>query len=205
MQTESPFRIALLIVILLTTSIAVYFRRKASSSGEKITYEREGWIYALSLRLSAALLLVCTIAYLLEPSTVSWASFPFWMTVRWIGVIVALLGAFLMAWTLAVLGKNLTDTVVARDNSVLITHGPYRFVRHPYYSTTALLMVSVFALTANGLIGASGLIVWLLLAVRTPKEEQVLIERFGKRYLTYRKRTGMFVPSLCRSTRIRKN
>jgi len=201
LQTESPFRIALPIVILLTTSIAIYFRRKASSSGDKITYEREGLIYASFLRLAAVLLLLSTTAYLLEPSIVSFANLPFWLTLRWIGVAVAFLGVFFMTWTLAALGKNLTDTVITRADSVLITHGPYRFVRHPYYTSTAMLIVSVFAMTANGLIGASGLIVWLLLAFRTPKEEQVLIERFGERYLSYRRRTGMFVPSLRRTNR----
>lgn len=197
MQTESPFRIALLIVILLTTSIAIYFRRKASRSSEKITYQREGLIYAIILRLSAVLLLICTSAYLLEPSSISWASLSFWQTVRWIGVIVAFLGAFLMAWTLAALGSNLTDTVVTRADSVLITHGPYRFVRHPYYSSTALIMAAVFVMTANLLVGTSSLVVLLLLVARTPKEEQVLIERFGQQYLEYQKSTGMFIPMLC--------
>jgi len=73
LQIETPFRASLLIVVLLTTSMALYFRRKASSSGDKITYEREGWIYASFLSLAAVLLLLSTTAYLLEPSIVSWA------------------------------------------------------------------------------------------------------------------------------------
>jgi len=194
LQTESPFRIALLIVILFTTSIAIYFRQKASRSGEKITYQREGLIYAIILRLTAVLLLIFTSAYLLEPSSISWASFQFWQTARWIGVFVAFLGAILMAWSLSALGSNLTDTVVTRADSVLIKHGPYRFVRHPYYSSTALIMVAVFVMTANLLVGTTSLIVLLLLVARTPKEEHALIERFGQQYLEYQKSTGMFIP-----------
>lgn len=49
---------------------------------------------------------------------------------------------------------------------------PYRWVRHPFYVTAALLMASVTLLTANWLIGLSSLIVLTLLAVRTPKEEE---------------------------------
>ncbi|MDZ4852167.1 MAG: isoprenylcysteine carboxylmethyltransferase family protein [Pirellulaceae bacterium] len=205
MHTESPFRIVLLIVILLATSIAIFFRRKASRSSEKITYEREGLLSAIILRLSAALLLICTIAYLLEPSSISWASLPFWLIVRWFSVIVAFIGAFLMAWTLAALGNNLTDTVITRADSVLINHGPYRFVRHPYYSTTALLMAAVFVMTANLMVGTTSLVVLLLLVARTPKKEQVLIERFGQQYLEYQKSTGMFIPLLWRSPRIPAN
>jgi len=55
---------------------------------------------------------------------------------------VAFLGAFLMVWTLAALRSNLTDTVVTRAESVLVTHGPFRCVRHPYHSSTALLNVA---------------------------------------------------------------
>ena len=60
-----------------------------------------------------------------------------------------------MYWTLSSLGTNLTDTVVTRAEATLVTHGPYRWVRHPYYVTAALLMGSVTLLTANWLIGAS--------------------------------------------------
>jgi protein-S-isoprenylcysteine O-methyltransferase Ste14 len=58
----------------------------------------------------------------------------------------------------------------------------------------ALLMASVTLLTANWSIGVTGLLVMLLLVVRTPKEEQMLIEQFGDEYRAYMARTGRFVP-----------
>jgi protein-S-isoprenylcysteine O-methyltransferase Ste14 len=103
-----------------------------------------------------------------------------------------------MYWTLSSLGKNLTDTVVTRKAATLVTHGPYRWVRHPFYVTAALLMASVTVLTANWLIGLTSLIVLSLLAVRTPKEEAMLIERFGEQYRDYMAKTGRFVPRLFR-------
>jgi protein-S-isoprenylcysteine O-methyltransferase Ste14 len=101
-----------------------------------------------------------------------------------------------MYWTLSSLGKNLTDTVVTRAEATLVTHGPYRWVRHPFYSTAALLMASVTVMTANRLVGLNSLVVLALLAVRTPKEEQMLIERFGQRYRDYMAKTGRFVPRM---------
>jgi protein-S-isoprenylcysteine O-methyltransferase Ste14 len=103
-----------------------------------------------------------------------------------------------MYWTLSSLGRNLTDTVVTRSNACLVTHGPYRLVRHPFYVTAALLMASVTMLTANWLIGLSSLIVLTLLAIRTPKEEELLIQRFGQQYRDYMARTGRFFPRVGR-------
>jgi protein-S-isoprenylcysteine O-methyltransferase Ste14 len=101
-----------------------------------------------------------------------------------------------MYWTLASLGKNLTDTVVTRAEATLVTHGPYRYVRHPFYATAALLMASVTMLSANWLIGASSIIVLALLAIRTPKEEQMLIDKFGDDYRRYMRMTGRFFPRI---------
>ena len=84
------------------------------------------------------------------------------------------------------------------ESTDLVTHGPYRWVRHPFYMTAALLMASVTLLTANWLIGASSLLVLGLLAIRTPKEEQMLIERFGDDYRRYMARTGRYFPLFSR-------
>jgi protein-S-isoprenylcysteine O-methyltransferase Ste14 len=78
----------------------------------------------------------------------------------------------------------------------LVTHGPYRWVRHPFYVTAALLMASVTVLTANWFIGISSVAVLALLAIRTPKEEQMLIARFGQQYRDYMATTGRFVPRI---------
>lgn len=65
---------------------------------------------------------------------------------------------------------------------------------HPFYVTTALLMAYVTVLAENLLIGAGSLLVLGLLAVRTPKEEQMLIEKFGQQYRAYMAKTGRFFP-----------
>ena len=83
---------------------------------------------------------------------------------------------------------------MTRKDAVLITHGPYRWVRHPFYVCAALLMASVTGLTANWLIGVSSLLVLMLLVIRTPKEEEMLIQRFGDDYRRYIEATGKFIP-----------
>jgi protein-S-isoprenylcysteine O-methyltransferase Ste14 len=194
MPSENPFRVALAAVLLLTMAVAVYYRLRAASSGERVSHKEEGYLFAAVLRLAGLCLWVATFAYLLFPPSVRWANVPLPAWPRWAGVATGALCPPLMYWTLSSLGKNLTDTVATRAGATLVTHGPYRWVRHPFYVTAALLLASMTLLTANGLIGVSGLIGLALLAVRTPKEEQLLIERFGQQYQEYMDRTGRFFP-----------
>lgn len=194
MEPETPFRIALAGVIGLTMGVTVYYRLRAAASGERISRRQEGYLFACVLRGAGLGLWLSTFGYLFWPTSVAWAALPVHPTIRWLGVAAGLGCAGLMYWTLSSLGRNLTDTVITRQNATLVTHGPYRWVRHPFYVTAALLMGSVTLLTANGLIGASSLLVLLLLAVRTPKEEQMLLERFGDAYRDYMARTGRFLP-----------
>ncbi len=198
MSTEIPFRVALVVVIVLTMAVTVYHRLQAAKSGETISRKEEGYAFAVTLRLAGLCLWIATFGYLVFPDFFSWASVPLPEWVRWIGVVIGMLCSVLMYWTLSSLGKNLTDTVVTRKEATLVTHGPYRWVRHPFYVTAALLMASVTMLTASWLIGLTSLIVLVLLAVRTPKEEAMLIERFGEQYRDYMARTGRFIPRIFR-------
>jgi protein-S-isoprenylcysteine O-methyltransferase Ste14 len=198
MPNETPFRIALIVVILLTMVVTVYHRLQAAKSGEKISHKDEGYLFATVLRLAGLVLWISTFGYLIFPAYFQWAALPLPSWLRWCGVITGALCSLLMYWTLSSLGKNLTDTVVTRAEAKLVTHGPYRWVRHPFYVTAALLMASVTVLTANWFIGISSVAVLALLAIRTPKEEQMLIERFGQQYREYMTMTGRFIPRIGR-------
>lgn len=44
MPSENPFRIAVMIVMVLTLTITLYHRLQAASSGEKITRKDEGFL-----------------------------------------------------------------------------------------------------------------------------------------------------------------
>lgn len=195
-MNENPFRIALVVVVLLTMVVTVYYRLQAAKSGEKISHREEGYLFAITLRLAGLVLWIGTFGYLISPAHFQWAAMPLPTPVRWIGVVTGCLCSLLMYWTLSSLGKNLTDTVVTRKAATLVTIGPYRWVRHPFYVTAALLMASVTLLTANWFIGIGSVAVLALLAIRTPKEEQMLIERFGQPYRDYMATTGRFIPRI---------
>jgi protein-S-isoprenylcysteine O-methyltransferase Ste14 len=196
MDMDQQFRVAVLIVIVLATAIAVYHRIRAAGGSPPVSRKREGLLIGVTLRLGGIVLWLATVAYLVAPSLAQPAAIELPIAVRWLGVTISAFGLVLMQWTLASLGRNLTDTVETRQDATLITHGPYRWVRHPYYVAAALLILATTLMSTNLIIGLSGLIVLVLLAIRTPHEEQMLVQRFGSAYEDYQAKTGRFLPKL---------
>jgi protein-S-isoprenylcysteine O-methyltransferase Ste14 len=196
MSSEAPFRIALLTILVMTMVVVAYHRLQAAKSGERISRKDEGLLLAVSLRLAGLCLWMGTFAYLINPDWMEWSSVPLPNLPRWLGAAFGALGCALMYWTLTNLGKNLTDTVMTRANATLVTTGPYRWVRHPFYLTLALLTPAAALLAANWFIGLSALLVLVMLVIRTSKEEQQLIERFGDQYRAYAASTGRFWPKM---------
>jgi protein-S-isoprenylcysteine O-methyltransferase Ste14 len=195
---DIPFRVAMVVMLVGAMSIGAYHRLQAAKSGERFDRRLEGTLLAIVLRLSGLGMWLATIAYIVWPSSVSWASVPLPEAVRYCGLLPGAAGIAMMYWTMTNLGKNLTDTVSTRRDATLVTAGPYRYVRHPFYVTAALLMAAVALLSANWLIAVFGFAVIALLVLRTPKEEQKLVEKFGDAYRDYMARTGRFVPRLVR-------
>jgi protein-S-isoprenylcysteine O-methyltransferase Ste14 len=136
------------------------------------------------------------LAWMINPSWMAWSSDPLPISLRWSGVAALLTGAALLIWTFRTLGTNLTDTVVTRQSHTLVVNGPYRWIRHPLYSSAALLIVAISLAAANWFFFVTGVAVLSILIVRTRTEEQHLVARFGDSYERYMKRTGRFVPRL---------
>jgi protein-S-isoprenylcysteine O-methyltransferase Ste14 len=102
----------------------------------------------------------------------------------------------LIYWVFSSLGNNVTPTVVTRHAHTLVTHGPYRWVRHPLYSVGTLAFVGFSLLSANWFTLAALIFGMPVILRRTPLEEARLIERFGEDYTRYMQTTGRFLPKL---------
>jgi protein-S-isoprenylcysteine O-methyltransferase Ste14 len=102
--------------------------------------------------------------------------------------------ALLALWALAANRPgNFNIRPTPRQGGTLVTSGPYRWVRHPMY--TSVLMVAAAAAVESEQIADAGL--WLaLLAVLWVKsgiEERALMIRFPD-YQAYKARTNKFLP-----------
>jgi protein-S-isoprenylcysteine O-methyltransferase Ste14 len=132
--------------------------------------------------------------FLIEPAWMRWSALELAVWLRWVGVgLGAAVGLFIV-WTFRHLGKNLTDTVVTRKEHTLVTTGPYRWVRHPFYVAIGLNVLALFLATANWFVLLTGSILFFLIYLRTRKEEENLVARFGAGYRDYMARTGRFWP-----------
>jgi len=133
---------------------------------------------------------------MIDPGSMAWShvSIPIWL--RWTGVGVIILAVVLLVWTFRTLGRNLTDTVVTRQQHTLVVDGPYRWIRHPFYDSAALLMLAISLIAANWFLFVVGVAVFCLLLLRTRTEEENLMARFGSSYQTYTERTGRFLPRI---------
>lgn len=183
-------------VILVLIPIGVYHRVKSQAAGEKLDRRQEGLFILATLRPLGAAFWLGTLVWMINPHWMEWSSMPLPISARWAGVVPLLAGAALLVWTFRSLGKNLTDTVVTRADHTLVVQGPYRWIRHPLYSSAALMIAALSLITANWFLLATGSVVLSVLVVRTSTEEQNLVARFGDGYQQYMRRTGRFLPKV---------
>ncbi len=115
----------------------------------------------------------------------------------WIGYALALLGVGVLAWAHATLGANFSPWLELRGDHALVTGGPYRWVRHPIYSSGLLLVLGTGLISGNLLVllcPAAALTTLLL--VRLPDEEAMLAREFGDEYTAWAAQTGRLLPRL---------
>ncbi len=196
MADDQTFRLILAIGMAAFLPVALYHRVRSQSSGETLDRRQEGLFILLTLRPLGLATMGGLVAFVLNPAWMAWSSVPLPVALRWAGVAVGLPTVALGIWTFRTIGRNITDTVVTRREHVLVTSGPYRFVRHPFYVTTALALVANSLTTANWFIALTGAAALALMVIRTTTEEAKLVERFGDDYRRYMARTGRFLPRL---------
>ena len=196
MNDDHLFRVILIVGSSVLLPIAAYHRLKSQATGEKLDRRQEGLFILFTLRPVGVVGMLGLIAYMINPSWMAWSSVPLPAWLRWTGVGVGVIAGALLIWTLRSLGKNLTDTVVTRREHTLVTSGPYRWVRHPFYGSLALCVLANSLVAANWFLFLSGSLLFVLIIIRTRTEEEKLLARFGDSYRAYMDRTGRFLPRI---------
>jgi len=195
---NNDIRYFTLAIFAILIPIAVFHRLRSARSGESLDRTKEGWHLLLPIRLAGLAGFSQVFALLYDPdNTLLWAVIPgLPPALRWTGVALTAAAAAWLIWMFVSLGANITDTVVTRKNAYFVDWGPYRFVRNPMYTGLLVLGLGLGLAFERWSLTAAMTLIFVLLAIRTRREETYLIARFGDQYRDYMNRVGRFFPAL---------
>ena len=157
--------------------------------------EREGWVIPVMRTLRSLLLLAFLVLYAVQPPWFEELAMPLPDWLRWLGVVPGVLSMALYAWSRQALGRQWSSYLQMRDSEhQLVTTGPYARIRHPIYLAMLAFLTGLTIIAANWLFVVFFFISLVDLALRIPKEEQMLIAAFEEEYVAYMKKTGRIFP-----------
>ncbi len=198
MEDELEFRIILVVLFLSFIAHRIYcFRKLARPDSETIAKGEEKSLFMKASVVLSLLGLAALIAYIVNPTWMSWSSLPLPIWLRRGGVGVALLGFILLQWSHQALGRNWSDEPRLFTGQVLVRSGPYRWIRHPIYSAFLLVLSSPLLISANWFLGAMWIgMTTIAVLMRIRVEEALLLRHFGDEYQAYMKVTGRVLPRI---------
>ena len=196
-MNENIFRILAAIILFTGMGISSYYRLKADKdTGEKISRKVDGYLMMNIIKFGGLILWLSPLVYLINPQWMAWSKIGLPEWARWPGVVIGILCVLGIYWLFSSIGSGITPTSVTRKEHKLVTNGIYRYIRHPLYTVGSSLFISFGMMADNWFIAALGILVFIVMAKRTPQEEANLIEKFGNEYREYMKHTGRFLPKL---------
>ena len=193
-------RVVLAVVLVTFFVTGAFMGLRSRESRAKVVTRREGRLKLGAIGFLSLAWMSASVAFVVNPALMGWSALPLPAWLRWTGVAITFLALVLGEWAILslILRDAYSGTVVIKDSHTLVTSGPYRWIRHPIYTTYLASPLSFFLLTANWFIGLALLAFSILLASRVKGEEAMLLERFGDEYRAYMQRTGRFLPGLGR-------
>lgn len=198
MTAETAFRMAIALSALAAALMAALLRmpdahpgskRKSESNEPPSDHPTKRLLAFLAAVLGALVAGAVIVPQGMAPWRLGLSSF--W---RATGIPVVFAGLCLFYQALTTLGRSWANSDRPRADSPLVTDGPYRWVRHPYYCATFLLLGGISLLANQWPIAVASTLLSILLGLRARREETHLANRFGETYLIYQSQTGMFFP-----------
>ena len=127
----------------------------------------------------------------------SFADYDLPSSIRWSGAAVMVASLWLFLRSHVDLGQNWSVSLELRQDHELVTHGVYRWVRHPMYTSIWLWGLAQGMMLANWFAGWAVLPAFAAMYfIRTPREERLMRDKFGDHYREYAQRTGRLFPRL---------
>jgi protein-S-isoprenylcysteine O-methyltransferase Ste14 len=193
------FRLIIVVQLLAMGVVRAYFgapRAEQPPDAPAARRAESRWL-TVTLGVIALLHFGAILAYLANPRLLRWSGFEVAVPVRWLGILISCLGVAGEIWAAVSLGASYSPLLRVAEERAVITAGPYRWIRHPLYAFWLPAMAGWGVAAGNWFILVSGAVLILILMIlRAPREEAMMVEGFGEAYRLYMTRTGRFVPRL---------
>ena len=194
MFNETMYKFLLAIIILITLLIRWYYRFKFYHKTQKVasSFKTREIVIAGSIGLS---FFIPIVLYYTDKLRFFNLNFP--ISVRILGGFFLLLNTLFLGWIHYTLGKNWSPILEIHKEQTLIISGPYKYVRHPMYTSLLFYTLGLPLLSSNWLMGLLPFISFIgVYSIRIPSEEQMMMSVFGKQYQFYMEKTKRIIPFL---------
>ncbi|HZV33615.1 MAG TPA: isoprenylcysteine carboxylmethyltransferase family protein [Verrucomicrobiae bacterium] len=147
------------------------------------------WTYRLAMMIGAVMLFTQW-----QPRLLKITIFPRSEGLAWVGAAFCLFGLLGAIWSRRTLAGNWSSDVLLRQGHELIERGPYRFVRHPIY--TSILLMFLGTAIAEDQVGAYVGVLFFVagLWIKLRQEEILMGRHFPEEYPAYKKRVKALIP-----------
>lgn len=197
---DNPAAAAVFLVVLvayLATEASVEWRSRrsiASSSASSSDADRGSKLALMAL--TAVGVVLGFAARGAVPGAAFGSGFGGWVWFA-VGVLLLVAATAGCAWAVRTLGRWFTTSVRTDAEQPVIQDGPYRWVRHPSYTSMLLALAGIGICLGNALTAVSFVVLPLLgVLVRIRVEERALLSRLGETYARYSRSRRRLIPGI---------
>lgn len=92
------------------------------------------------------------------------------------------------------MGKSWRIGIDPNETLVLVSSGPYQYVRHPIYALRMVINLCAFFMAPTLVVAIPAAIDFILLQIEARREEAYMEATHGQAYSDYKKKVGRFIP-----------
>ncbi|MEM9720519.1 MAG: protein-S-isoprenylcysteine O-methyltransferase [Bacteroidota bacterium] len=190
----NTFILKIIFVLFMVGTYLIRSPHERRNKQNKIADDQKTPMEKLLLGVVSLGMMLLPTLYVLTPF-LSFADYEPLLAINLVGIGVLLLSLWIFYRSHRDLGKNWSVSLEIREEHTLVTEGIYRKIRHPMYTAIWLWVIGQALILPNYLAGFSGIITFgLLYFLRVGKEEEMMIQQFGKAYEVYKNSTNRLIP-----------
>lgn len=117
-----------------------------------------------------------------------------WLIAAYLATLLIIVGTVITFVCWRKMGRSWRIGIDPGEKLVMISSGPYRYVRHPIYAIRIGMMICAYVAVPTWMMLITGGLDILLLQIEARREEKYMLSGHGKAYEDYMKSVGRFLP-----------